>query len=464
MKSILLKYCLLLLFKCVVFTTFAVAQYIPTQIYDLKVISDTLSNDYIYFRIKEDKRDSEFFRRNVYRYNVSTGKESLFIEDFFDDRFGFPYFVAIKVYEIVNNNPEKYIAIREYCDNECSEYIEREDSVDIFGGLFNVIENLNLEANKDSGLVYIKAYGETIIGRDGGKNWPIVNEENGFEVPDTSKIDFPLRSLSPYNDSLMFGLDLFFESDSNAFYKSSDKGITLESLSDTLLPEEIAYDSNQNVIYLIDKINAPGSGLNCSIDVCNYGLYTMDLDINTINWDLKTVFKGTNTAQVHPKISGTIYVWNKDSIAVSEDYGETFSILVNPEEDVTGFAVSENGEYYSTTYSLYKIDNGSSVQLRSIPISNEIQNELPVKSELLQNYPNPFNPSTTVSYSMKEAGTVVLELYDITGRFVEEIVNEYKLSGEYKIRFDASNLSSGTYFIRGKLGESISTQKITLIK
>lgn len=95
--------------------------------------------------------------------------------------------------------------------------------------------------------------------------------------------------------------------------------------------------------------------------------------------------------------------------------------------------------------------------------SNEEENSF-LNDFQLSNYPNPFNPSTTVSYSMKEAGTVVLKLYDITGRFVEEIVNEYKSSGEYKIRFDASNLSSGTYFIRGKLGESISTQKITLIK
>lgn len=100
----------------------------------------------------------------------------------------------------------------------------------------------------------------------------------------------------------------------------------------------------------------------------------------------------------------------------------------------------------------------------SVMTSSELSLEIPKVNSLHQNYPNPFNPSTTVSYSMKDAGTVVLELYDITGRFVEEIVNEYKLSGEYKIHFDASNLSSGTYFIRGKLGESISTQKITLIK
>jgi len=100
----------------------------------------------------------------------------------------------------------------------------------------------------------------------------------------------------------------------------------------------------------------------------------------------------------------------------------------------------------------------------SVITSSEFEHVIPKETSLLQNYPNPFNPSTTISYRMSNAGIVELNLYDISGRFVQRIVNEYKSTGNYKIKFDASNLSSGTYYVIGKLGDEISTHKITLIK
>lgn len=440
------------------------AQYIPIQIYDLKVLTDSLNEDYLFFRIQEDLKNSDYYRRKIYQLNVEKEEEKLFLEHFFDNRFGFDYLTGIKDYALINNSPNNFINVTRYCDNECSEYVIRYDRADGIGSFFITITDLNLEANTDSGLIYVNISEETIIGRNGGKDWPDFNEDNNFEVSDSSKLNFPLTSLSPYNDSLMFGIEFQFGSDNNAFYRSVNAGLSKEFISDTLFGFNIEYDNNESIVYLIDTINFPGSNINCSIDVCSYGLYTMDVGNNIIDWNLKTIFTGTTTIKVHPIISGRIYAWNDDSVAVSEDFGETFNTLANPEEDVTGFTVSENFEYYSTTYNLYKIDNGNSIQLRSIPISNETEDELPAESELLQNYPNPFNPSTTINYKMKKAGVVQLQLYDITGRFVQEIVNEYKSTGEHKISFDASNLSSGTYFILGKLGETISTQMITLIK
>tara|TARA_R110002124_G_scaffold277449_5_gene448885 strand:- start:3803 stop:5185 length:1383 start_codon:yes stop_codon:yes gene_type:complete len=457
------RYILVLIFLIQSFTfENSKAQYIPIQIYDLIVVTDSLNEDYLFFRIQEDLKNSDYFKRNIYQLNVESGTEKLFLEDYFDRRFGFEYSVGILAFELINNDPNNFINVTIYCDNECSEYIQIPDSSDIFGGLFVTIDNLNVETGKDSGLVYVKAYGETVIGRNGGKDWPDANENNGFEIPDRSKVNFPLRSLSPYNDSLMFGLDSFFEVDSNAFYRSIDQGLTLESLSDTLLPEAYGYDSNQNTIYIIDRINAPGN--TCTFETCKYGLYKNDFEGSLGNWEKQNIFETQLSLKVHPTISGTIYVWNKDSVAISMDFGETFTTLVNPEEEVTGFTVSANNEYFSTTYNLYKIEHGNSVQLRSIPISNEETVKIPVEFELLQNYPNPFNPSTTIIYKMDRSGIVELKLYDITGRLVREIIDEFKPAGNYSIELNAKNLSSGTYILRGKLGNEIEIQKITLIK
>ena len=83
---------------------------------------------------------------------------------------------------------------------------------------------------------------------------------------------------------------------------------------------------------------------------------------------------------------------------------------------------------------------------------------------LYQNYPNPFNPRTTITYRLNTSGVVELRLYDITGRIVKELVNEYKPLGEHSFTLNAYNLSSGTYILRAILGDKTEIIKITLIK
>src|ERR1039458_4404429 len=66
-----------------------------------------------------------------------------------------------------------------------------------------------------------------------------------------------------------------------------------------------------------------------------------------------------------------------------------------------------------------------------------------VKSyDLSQNYPNPFNPVTTIKYQIPKSGVVTLKVYDILGKEVANLVNEYKDEGKYNINFDASKLAS----------------------
>jgi len=84
-------------------------------------------------------------------------------------------------------------------------------------------------------------------------------------------------------------------------------------------------------------------------------------------------------------------------------------------------------------------------------------NELlsPDDFKLEQNYPNPFNPSTTVMYSIPEAGNVELKVYDIIGNEVATLVNEEKAPGTYEVEFsakggsasggNAAQLASGIY-------------------
>lgn len=91
-------------------------------------------------------------------------------------------------------------------------------------------------------------------------------------------------------------------------------------------------------------------------------------------------------------------------------------------------------------------------------------NEEPITFKLHQNYPNPFNPSTTINYDVARNGLVSIEVYDIVGRKVAELVNEVKSAGSYSVQFDASSLSSGIYFARLEAGSAVQIQKMTLVK
>jgi Secretion system C-terminal sorting domain/CARDB len=81
-----------------------------------------------------------------------------------------------------------------------------------------------------------------------------------------------------------------------------------------------------------------------------------------------------------------------------------------------------------------------------------------------QNYPNPFNPSTKIQYAIPKAGDVQLTVYDILGRQVATLVNEFKNPGVYTVDFNASALSSGVYFYKIKSGSYTDTKKMLLVK
>jgi hypothetical protein len=83
---------------------------------------------------------------------------------------------------------------------------------------------------------------------------------------------------------------------------------------------------------------------------------------------------------------------------------------------------------------------------------------------LEQNYPNPFNPSTKIKYALPEAGNVKIIVFDILGREVTTLVNEYHNSGIYETEFDASLLASGIYFYRMESGMFTETRKMLLVK
>ncbi len=100
----------------------------------------------------------------------------------------------------------------------------------------------------------------------------------------------------------------------------------------------------------------------------------------------------------------------------------------------------------------------------SITGVNIISNTIPGKFALDQCYPNPFNPSTEFTFMLPKNVDVKLTVYDILGREVDVVLNEFKKAGEYKVKYDASGLSSGVYFYTLNAGSFNDSKKMILVK
>jgi photosystem II stability/assembly factor-like uncharacterized protein len=157
-----------------------------------------------------------------------------------------------------------------------------------------------------------------------------------------------------------------------------------------------------------------------------------------------------------------IFVVSENEVYRSTDNGNNFNNISGglPDIGITAFSVNDSSIFVGTNSGIWKLllsDIINSVKNSTLPSS-------PKSFVLRQNYPNPFNPSTVIQYQIPINGMVTLKVFDILGREIKTLVNEYKNQGTYTVLFDASKLSSGIYFYQIRSGNFISTKKMILMK
>ena len=85
--------------------------------------------------------------------------------------------------------------------------------------------------------------------------------------------------------------------------------------------------------------------------------------------------------------------------------------------------------------------------------------QIPEDYELEQNFPNPFNPSTKIEFFLKQSGKVKLDVYNLIGQKVAELINEELLAGFHNVNFNASDLASGIYIYQLKVDNKFNSAK-----
>lgn len=221
------------------------------------------------------------------------------------------------------------------------------------------------------------------------------------------------------------------------------------------------------------------------------GLF-VNTNVNQININIKVL-------RISPQSAGTITMGGNVFLNIDPQLNPaprdfpflSGSIVYIKQGDLfRRFAVSNTDESYSTgvlnpgTYEVFVSRIGYTSASRTVALNvstdtvdfyldtlnivglHNISSTVPKEYLLSQNYPNPFNPVTSITFSLPEDGFTELKIFDLLGREISILVNQYLKRGEYRYIYDAGNLSSGLYFYSLTAGDGSfkQTRKMVLIK
>lgn len=206
--------------------------------------------------------------------------------------------------------------------------------------------------------------------------------------------------------------------------------------------------------------NGPGNGndIATAIGIVANENNTKSIVVTGYSW-------GTNNdydyATVRYNInSGTQQTVNRYSMTQqSNDFAQDIAVDSENNSYVTGYSqlLGGNGPtgLSAATTIMYPQFEGSELVT---------ENNTPKSFSLSQNYPNPFNPSTSIKFNIPGGYNVKLLIYDVTGRIVSTLIDQYLDAGSYNINFTTNNLASGIYFYQLTAGNYREVKKMTLVK
>lgn len=136
-----------------------------------------------------------------------------------------------------------------------------------------------------------------------------------------------------------------------------------------------------------------------------------------------------------------------------------------PVRDYSDFPMpAEFPNVYGTPNLLFFGNNTSRAAAKTAISRVAVQTPASGSARLYQNAPNPFQHTTSIPFYLETSGHVRLEVFDLTGRHVASILDEYMHAGNHQVEFNAIGLSSGLYLYRLETSEVIKTKTFLLVK
>ena len=127
--------------------------------------------------------------------------------------------------------------------------------------------------------------------------------------------------------------------------------------------------------------------------------------------------------------------------------------------DIETFVTNDSISFHAAHLSSFGGGDANLVSVRDESINSE-----PISYSLQQNYPNPFNPTTNINFSIAEAGSVTIKVYNTLGAEITTLVSENMSAGNHVVTFEATDLPTGIYFYSLNSNNVSMTKKMLLLK
>lgn len=288
---------------------------------------------------------------------------------------------------------------------------------------------------------------------DGGRNWNPVN----FDT--LAQNYHPIRQIKFSNFNYGFAVGGSIDLVGTVCF-TNDSGKTWKAY-------QVAPDIFDDFIFT-DTSNV----LSLSADVeFIYPIGKLKFDLNQNFWTYEELNHYGRVTSLAKRTESDIWgsIGNAAQLIFSKDYGQTWNFISTPDnviifniafsDSLSGIGVGQNGN-------VIKYNPSGSSQIF------DANYEQPTELYLYQNFPNPFNPSTKISWKSAIDGQTVLKIFDLSGNDIGTLINEFKPAGFYDYflnlttlaEFQSIHLSSGVYFYQLRVGESIRTKKMMILR
>ncbi len=283
-------------------------------------------------------------------------------------------------------------------------------------------------------------------------NYAYIADRASFQIIDISDPENPALAGS-WNNSAN-DLTSVNVSGDYAYLTRLTYGLILVSITDPENPEYVGEYYN---------------GSNTTYDVHVSGDYAFVVDgsslkmINTFIPNAPTLYATCYDLS----IAKSVYVSAGYAYVADFDYG--LHVIYNPDPFhltyITGYETTEHVyDVFVLNEYIYITEGSSLLILRYSQVDINEEFNLPQEFSLSGNYPNPFNCSTVISYELKQPTAIRLDIYDLLGRRIETLVNEYQQAGQHRITWDATGVNSGVYFYKMQTNEYTEMNKMILLK
>ncbi len=294
----------------------------------------------------------------------------------------------------------------------------------------------------------------SLASSDSGNNWSV--NENAY----CQNGEISYSNSASFIDSLGW-----FGTSNGRIFKSTDRGTSWQPFE-----APIYFGQVQSLAYISDNV-----GLAFIISQGS-GYWTLMID-GISNWKVVNppgiTWLGVPVAAIPALnqfwVCGSFTEQRANSIFTSPDTGGTFI-----EQDVetilpdSWFSHLQLALYNQSIYGVAITNKGQILGYHDLVVSvhNSVQNK--IGFNLHQNYPNPFNPGTVIGYQLPVSGDVTLKVFDVLGREVATLVDEFRDAGYHEVEFQLAvggrQYASGIYFYQLRVGEFIETKKMILLR